>query len=114
MVYPNNKYKNNFIFKKASNCKLCKNPVTDDDWDICESCIKKAEIFENALEIGNSWREEVSINGFYQHCFNQQEIDDIFYAKFKSLPEEEQKKLIEGYCEDDMLYFVDWLVRKCR
>jgi hypothetical protein len=95
-------------------CKLCGNLIEDDDWDLCESCRKKNETFENATDIGNSYREEVSINGFFKHCFSQQDIDDILYAKFKSLTDEEQKRLIESYCEDDMLYFVDWLVRKCK
>ena len=93
-------------------CKLCENLVDEDDWEVCESCRNKAETFENATEIGNSYITEVPINEFYAHCFSQQDIDDILYAKFKSLPEEEQKRLIESYCEDDMLYFVNWLVRK--
>ena len=93
-------------------CKLCENLVEEDDWMVCESCIKKAETFENATEIGKWFTKKVTINEFYGHCFSQQDIDDILYAKFKSLPEDEQKRLISKYCEDDMLYFVDWLVRK--
>lgn len=95
-------------------CKLCENLVDEDDWMVCESCRDKAKNFDNVIEIGNSWREEVSINGFWKKCFNQQDIDDILYARFKSLSEEEQKKLISEYCEDDMLYFVNWLVKKCK
>lgn len=93
-------------------CKLCENLVDEEDWEVCENCRNNAETFENATQIGNSYREAVIINGFYKHCFSQQDIDDILYAKFKSLSEEEQKRLIAEYCEDDMLYFVNWLVRK--
>lgn len=95
-------------------CKLCENLVDEDDWEVCESCRDKAITFNTATEIGNSFRENVSINGFYQHCFCEKDIDDILYAKFKSLPEEEQKRLIAEYCEDDVLFLVKWLVRKCK
>jgi hypothetical protein len=93
-------------------CKLCENLVDEDDWVVCESCRNKAKTYENARDIGHSWEEEISLNGFWAFCFTKEDIDDILYAKFKSLPEEEQKSLIERYCEDDMLYFVRWLVKQ--
>ena len=93
-------------------CKICGSLVPEDDWIVCEHCRDNAKILDTALEIGDSWREDIEINGFYHHCFSQQDIDDILYAKFKSLPEEEQQKLISEYCEEDMLYFVRWLVKQ--
>lgn len=93
-------------------CKFCDNLVAEDDWKVCESCRDKAKTFDNALEIGNSWREEVSINGLWKHCFSQQDIDDILYARFNSLSKEEQQKMISEYCEEDMLYFVRWLTKQ--
>lgn len=93
-------------------CKICGTYVNEDDWLVCEDCRNNAKTFDTAFDIGNSWREEVSINGFLHHCFTQEEIVDILYAKFKSLPEDEQKQLIYSYCEDDMLYFVRWIIQK--
>lgn len=95
-------------------CELCENLVNDNDWSVCENCREKAKTFENAVEMGNSWREEISINGFLHHCFTQQEIEDILYSYFTDLPEEEQKKKIDSFCEEDMLYFVRWITKKCK
>lgn len=95
-------------------CKLCETLVNEDDLEVCKSCREKAETFENATKIGNCYRKEVFINEFYTHCFCPQDIEDILYGAFKGLPEEEQKRLIKEYCEDDILYFTSWLVRKCR
>ena len=93
-------------------CKMCSKPIKEDDWDLCEECIDKGKTFDNAYDIGNYWRENVNINGFLKHCFSQIEIDEILWAKFKSLPENEQKKLIDEYCEDDTYYFVRYLIEK--
>ena len=93
-------------------CKLCENLIDEDDWDLCESCIEKHKTFENAEVIGSNYKDEVLVNEFYSHCFSPKEIDEILYLQFKSKPEEEQKKLINSYIEEDMLFFVDWLVRK--
>lgn len=95
-------------------CRVCGTRVDEDDWSVCEDCREKAKTLDNAYSMGRSWREEVSINGFWRTCFTDEEIDDIFYAYFKSLSEEEQKKLIDKYCDYDTLYFVRWITEKCK
>lgn len=92
-------------------CKLCENLIDEDDWDLCEDCINKAKTFENATRIGHLYKDEVLINEFYSHCFSEKELEEILYIAFIELPKEEQKKRIDKYIEDDMLFFVDWLVR---
>ena len=93
-------------------CKFCGKEIADDDWNICETCCEKAKTYDTARDIGNSWEENISVNGFWQFCFTKEEVDDILYAAFKALPEEKQKELIDKYCEYDMLYFVRWVTKR--
>ena len=92
-------------------CKICGKPIDEDDWDICEDCIEKNKTFENATLIGHLYKDEVLINEFLLHCFSADEIERILFEKFMSLSSEEREKHIRSYIEDDMLFFVDWLVR---
>ena len=94
------------------NCIICGKEIKDDEWEICEDCREKAKTFDNSYSMGNSWREDVSINGFWQHCFSQQDIDDILYCHFMSLPEEEQKRLVDSFFYYDTLFFVRWIEKK--
>lgn len=96
-------------------CKICENYLEENDNEIiCNSCIQKGEIFSNAHEIGDSYKESTDINGFWRFCFDDEQIENIFLNAFKQLPQEKQNELIKGYCEYDMFYFVNWLVRKCK
>ena len=95
-------------------CKICGNAVEEEELVVCKDCRDMAKTYENARGIGRSWQEKISLNGFWTFCFTQEEIDDILYGAFARMTEEEQKKLISEYCEEDVLYFVRWLTRHAK
>ena len=87
-------------------CDMCGNSIAEDDWCICETCRNKAKTFDWAYSVGNSCREEVSINGFLLYCLGKDYIEDILRTEFDSFSEEKKQRLIGEYCEEDMLYFI--------
>jgi hypothetical protein len=88
---------------------MCGEPIDEDGLDICEDCIASKMTFENAYAMGKAWGEDVRINEFFTSIFNADQINHILCAVFKLLPDDEQKKHIYNYCNDDLLYFVGWI-----
>lgn len=90
-------------------CKMCGEPIEEEDWDVCIDCVSKHMTFKNAYAIGKMWGENVRINQFLLSVFDQEQINHILCAVFKLLPDDEQKEHIYNFCEDDMLYFMGWI-----
>ena len=90
-------------------CKMCGEPIDEDGLSVCEDCIANHITFENAYALGAEWSENVRINQFFTSVFNVERINHILCAVFKLLPDDEQKKHIENYCYDDLLYFSRWI-----
>lgn len=90
-------------------CKICGEPIDEDGLGVCEDCIANHITFENAYALGAEWSENVRINQFLSTVFNQEQINSILRTVFKLLPKDEQKKHIENYCYDDLLYFSRWM-----
>ena len=100
-------------FVKAKECKVCGKWIKDDDWDVCDDCLDKHKTSDNCFEIGKEYPEKIEINGFLGFAFTVEEIESILTERLKG-DEEKIKKLAFEYCEEDIPYFVDWVVQKCQ
>lgn len=99
-------------YTDAKRCKKCGDWIKEDDPDLCNDCIEKEKTQENVVEIGNQWKEKVTINGFLTSCFSEEEIEDILFDHINSLDEEKKKQMIVDYCDFDTLDFINWVVKK--
>ncbi len=98
-------------FVKAKECKICGDWIKEDDWDICEECIDKYKTADNCLEIGKDYKEKIILNGFLHFAFSLSEIENILLERLKQ-DEERLKSLVSDYCQEDMLYFTEWVGKK--
>lgn len=100
-------------------CEICGEEVPDEEclYGVCDSCLAKAETFENALAYGKSTRTSVKINGFFAWFFKRNEIEEILLREMKSaianLKEvgfyDSRETFEKDFLRNDSSDFADWL-----
>ena len=99
-------------FNEAKQCKICGEWIDDDDWDICEDCLKKHKTIDNCIEIGEEIEMDISINGFLSFIYSKEDIEKVLVEHLKK-DAEKAKEYVDRFCYDDMSYFVDRVLEKC-
>lgn len=100
-------------------CIICGNAVENEDYEICNNCVRKNITLENVLGLGKDSGDKVEINGFIASFFKSyiDEMEDILIEhirnKCKSDPDNVQTALRE-YVDEDIDSFVWFLEEKCK
>lgn len=79
----------------------------------CLSCFlngnedfEKTLTIENAMLVGSTNLQNVTVNEFFSSAFTPEETEDILYKAFCDLPKDKQTELIRRYAWEDEHYWV--------
>lgn len=98
-------------FVQAKQCGICKEWISEEEFDICEECLSQFYTEENCLEIGEYNATEIKINEFLAIAFSEDEVVQILIHYLHQDPKR-LEKAIKNYCDCDKSYFVEWVVEK--
>ena len=97
-------------FDEAEECACCGEYMSGDNYIICEACLEKEAMYENAKEYGDENKEEVEINGFYANAFSADKIEEILDRELKN--SSSAKEAAKRYCHEDTGCFADFLEKQ--
>jgi hypothetical protein len=95
----------------ATKCRVCDDYFYDEnDYKVCDDCLDKNKTLETALAIGEENTTDVYVNGFVKTLLGDKRINDILveYVR-KTYTDSIIKKRIVDYCEEDPIYFAEWV-----
>ena len=95
----------------ASICKVCGDYFYDENnYHVCDDCLDKSKTLDTAIAIGEENTTDVYINGFVKTLLGDKRINDILveYVR-KTYTEDTIKKRIVEYCDEDPIYFAEWV-----
>ena len=100
-------------FVEATECKVCGEWFDNSDMNnVCEVCIEEYETVGEALEIGAENTESVEgINGFVANVLSVEQINKILTKWVEENFIDHSTEVIK-YCEEDKLYFSEWIQQK--
>jgi hypothetical protein len=100
----------NFI--EATKCKACGGWFDNTELHgVCEECLAECETVGSALEIGDSNRTMVAINGFIADILDEDMINAIL-TKWVEENYTDHSRPVVDYCEYDKSYFSDFVAEK--
>lgn len=103
-------------FVDAEICPVCREYKVKDLCKVCDSCLEEEETVENALLMGDEYKEEVKINSFLASVFTEKEIEEILMREFKvaneSFLREYTKEMVKDYLYADKEVFADFVFDK--
>lgn len=99
-------------FIPATQCKLCGKWFDNTDLHgICEGCLEEYETVGSALEMGDSNRTMVAINGFIADILDEDMINAIL-TKWVEENYTDHSRPVVDYCEYDKSYFSYFVAEK--
>lgn len=85
--------------------------MTEDSHFICEKCIEDEKTFQNCIELGKEFKQTVKLNEFLCFAFSVEEIEKTLIEKLMQ-DDSKTRELVENYCENDLDFYIGWLVNK--
>lgn len=100
-------------FIEAEQCSVCGEWFDNTDLHgVCEGCLGEYETVGEALAIGAENTTSVDgINGAVAHLLSVEQINNILTKWVEENFTDRSKPIVE-YCEDDKIYFSEWLESK--
>lgn len=100
-------------------CIICRTAIQNDEYNLCENCIKSNVTLDNVVKFGSEWKDEVAINSFLASYFKGHidEMEEILIAEIKRKCEHDAdivQESIQEYVGEDPDSFVYWLEVKCK
>ena len=95
----------------AKKCKVCGEYFYDEyGYRICEDCLEANKNLDVALAIGEENTTDVYVNGFVKTLLGDKRINEILvdYVR-KTYTTSIIKKRIVDYCDEDKIYFAEWV-----
>ena len=103
-------------FVEAEMCPICKEYKPKDLNKVCDYCLEEEETVENALLMGDEYKEDVKINSFLASVFTPKEIEEILTREFKeangSFLREYTKEMVKDYLYTEKEVFADFVYDK--
>lgn len=103
-------------FVEAEICPICGEYKPKDLNKVCDYCLEDEETLENALEMGDKFKDDVEINSFLASVFTPQEIEEILTREFKkangSFLREFTKDMVKDYLYTEKEVFADFIYDK--
>lgn len=98
-------------------CIVCGTVMKNDEYGICENCVKRNLTIDTALAFGRTWTEEVEINGFLASYFRDHivELEQILIEEIRGKQEcnpDVVKKSLQEYFDYDRDSFIRWMEEK--
>ena len=96
---------------EATECKACGEYFYDEsNYKVCDDCLDKNKTLETALAIGEENTTDVYINGFVKDVLGDKRINEILVQYIRDTYNDELlKKRIKDFCEEDEIYFAEWV-----
>lgn len=96
---------------EAKKCIVCGEYFYDEhNYKICEVCLDENKTLDTALAIGEENKVGVYVNKFAKFLLGDKRINDIIVEYIrKTYTEDIIKKRIVDYCEEDKIYFAEWV-----
>lgn len=96
-------------FIPATQCKLCGKWFDDTDLNgVCEVCLEEHETVGTALEMGDTSRTMVAVNGFIAEVLDEEQINKIL-TKWVEENFVDHSKSVVDYCEYDKSCFSEFV-----
>ena len=101
-------------FVQTEKCKKCGTYIPIGNYEICNQCVCHYFTLQNALSLGNKYKESIDINGFLAFVFKNylDELEGIILNNITQNTDDMRNKLqndISKYCAEDIVFFKEWL-----